>query len=114
MKSRPVAFFCSCCQDKPPRKGGRYCTKCHNAKMREWRKTHPIEGLARKKQNCRAYTHQLIKRGKLTKGPCEVCGSPEVESHHDDYDQPRNVRWFCKAHHRALHKAAPAQNPRLR
>jgi len=100
--------LCSTCGQNPVRNGQErgYCSGCHNAKMREWRKTHPLTGGARMKMNCRAYTHVLICRGKLVKGPCEVCGVSDVESHHDDYTNPREVRWLCTTHHRALHKAA--------
>lgn len=52
--------------------------------------------------NCRAYTHVYIKRGKLIPQPCEVCGNPEVQSHHDDYSKPLQVRWLCRVHHLEL------------
>lgn len=39
--------------------------------------------------------------GRLTRLPCEVCGSTDrVEAHHDDYSRPLDVRWFCFRHHR--------------
>jgi hypothetical protein len=72
--------------------------------MREWRKTHPLVGDARRRANCRSYTHVLVARGHLTKGPCEVCGISDVEAHHDDYSDPRRVRWLCVAHHRGVHQ----------
>lgn len=46
-----------------------------------------------------------IKTGRLKKLPCEVCGEPIVEAHHDDYDKPLDVKWLCKKHHHELHKA---------
>lgn len=72
--------------------------------MREWRKTHPLEGLAKKKDIARSYALVYLKRGKLTKKLCEVCGAESTEMHHDDYDKPLDVRWFCRAHHLKLHK----------
>lgn len=45
-----------------------------------------------------------IRRGELSRGPCEVCGClKRVEGHHDDYSRPLNVRWLCKRHHIAAH-----------
>lgn len=65
---------------------------------------------ARKKANCRAYTNELIRRGKLTRGPCEDCGSTEkVQPHHDDYDDPRNVRWKCADCHWKHHHSGPSK-----
>ncbi len=42
--------------------------------------------------------------GNLHEKPCEVCGSLSVVAHHDDYDQPLNVRWLCQAHHKQWHE----------
>lgn len=46
-----------------------------------------------------------IKKGRLKRGPCEVCGNMKSEAHHDDYAQPLNVRWLCHFHHLAMHRA---------
>lgn len=46
-----------------------------------------------------------LRRGLVTKQPCEVCGSAEVDGHHDSYDTPMIVRWRCRLHHNALHRA---------
>ena len=34
-----------------------------------------------------------------------MCGASKVESHHEDYMKPLEVKWLCRAHHRALHVA---------
>lgn len=57
----------------------------------------------RLKNKCRAYTNSYIKRGKLERGVCEVCESDKVEAHHDDYNKPLEVRWFCRKHHLEYH-----------
>lgn len=50
-------------------------------------------------------TDRAIKKGILVRQPCEVCGSTEQNrAHHDDYNQPLKVRWFCEKHHREYHK----------
>lgn len=44
-----------------------------------------------------------IYAGRLSRQPCEVCGHPYTEAHHDDYSQPLAVRWLCRSHHRRRH-----------
>ena len=39
-----------------------------------------------------------LKNGMLVKGMCEVCGSTEVDAHHDDPYDTLNVRWLCRSH----------------
>lgn len=44
-----------------------------------------------------------IRSGNLVKKPCEVCGAEKVCGHHDDYNEPLNVRWLCQSHHKQWH-----------
>ncbi len=97
---------CTLCITDERAPKSRWCRDCKARYMREWRKSHPLSEAARVRANCRSYTHVLVARGHLTKGPCEICGVPEVEAHHDDYSKPRLVRWLCVAHHRDHHKQA--------
>jgi len=48
--------------------------------------------------------NQLIRSGKIKKGPCVVCGVNEirVEAHHEDYTKPFEVVWLCTKHHSNL------------
>jgi len=71
--------------------------------MREWRKTHRLEGEALIRQRVRAYARVYLKRGKLKRQPCAVCGSPDSQMHHADYSKPLKVTWLCRLHHLALH-----------
>lgn len=73
------------------------------AYMREWRKTHPLTPEQKRKDICRSYTAVLIKRGKIERLPCSVCGE-KAQAHHPDYNDPRRVRWLCREHHMDLHK----------
>lgn len=43
-----------------------------------------------------------VKKGTLIRLPCEVCGDPKSQAHHDDYSQPLAVRWLCFKHHREV------------
>ena len=56
----------------------------------------------REKLRRRAYGRMwgAIRAGRLVRKPCEVCGNPEVDGHHDDYSLPLKVRWLCRKHHK--------------
>jgi ribosomal protein S27AE len=43
-----------------------------------------------------------IRRGKLKRKPCVVCGSEKVQAHHEDYLKQLEVVWLCRKHHRRL------------
>jgi hypothetical protein len=55
------------------------------------------------KWKARYAVDNAIRDGRLTKQPCEVCGSLKVEGHHSDYRKKLDVRWFCRKHHSNLH-----------
>ncbi len=57
---------------------------------------------------------RAIARGDLVRQPCEECaGEPRwpylalqpAVAHHDDYSKPLDVRWLCREHHYAFHRA---------
>lgn len=100
-----MKLICPRCEKNPKEIGAPYCAECHAAKQREWRSKNPMTDEQRMKANARSYLHVYVKRGKVKKGPCEVCGATEVEAHHDDYTKPLEVRWRCKDHHLELHGA---------
>lgn len=64
-----------------------------------WRKRNPKAAWA---HSC---LQSALRRGLIEKEPCEVCGSVDVDGHHDNYDEPGKVRWLCRKHHKAHHKA---------
>jgi hypothetical protein len=55
----------------------------------------------------KVYARNLIayrlRRGTITRQPCEVCGKEMGEAHHDDYSRPAEVRWLCREHHELAH-----------
>ncbi len=64
----------------------------------------PLTGEQRRRDIVRSTVSVNLKRGKITRQPCEVCGTAEnVEAHHDDYSKPLQVRWLCRAHHNQHH-----------
>lgn len=46
-----------------------------------------------------------VRDGRLIKQPCEKCGNPKAQAHHDDYSKPLDVRWLCIPHHNEHHIA---------
>lgn len=81
-----------------------YCKKCHAEYMRANRKKQAEMAPEEKmKVLARQYLNVYLRRGKVVKKPCEVCGSENSQAHHDDYSKPLEVRWFCREHHLDLH-----------
>ena len=73
----------------------------------EYKKRHP------KKARAHQLVRNALRRGELTRQPCEACGtSNHVIAHHGDYDQPLAVRWLCEDHHKEWHRInGEAKNP---
>lgn len=61
-------------------------------------KKHPKKLAAR-----RAVTY-AVKTGKLVKRPCEGCGNPLAQAHHEDYEKKLDVRWLCSECHGKEHR----------
>lgn len=94
---------CLECRENP-RKGQRLCLACHAAYIREWRKSHALKPEERRKMNARSYAHTYLKRGKLEKLACELCGSVNSQMHHPDYSKPLEVTWLCRVCHLNWHR----------
>ena len=68
--------------------------KAHkNANNNRMRLKHP------EKFKARQMLRNAVAAGTIVKGFCEMCGDPDTEGHHDDYDKPLEARWFCHQHH---------------
>lgn len=57
----------------------------------------------RHKKNAHLKVFRAVRAEKITKLPCEICGNPKSEAHHEDYSQPLNVKWLCQYHHGKVH-----------
>lgn len=83
----------------------RNCLACHNKYMRANRKRHKdLTPEQKLKANCRSYVNVYIKRGKISKQSCSVCGNIKAEAHHEDYSKPLDIIWLCRLHHLELHQ----------
>ncbi len=59
--------------------------------------------LIRERKKVRRKTNDLIKKGKLRKKSCVVCGKKTVLPHHEDYSNPFKVIWLCEEDHKDYH-----------
>lgn len=121
---------CSVCGATKPTSHFRcsQCKDCLNAKSRLWKSRNREKARAASKKSRARYCAEnkakiaaynkayywshldearakwqvryAVKMGRLIRLPCEVCGSPKSEAHHDDYSKPLDVRWLCRPHHR--------------
>lgn len=103
---KPICSKCNC-ELEPTRTGKqRYCKKCHADNMKQSRPNYSgLTDEQRLKSNARAYLRVYIKRGKIVKHPCSVCGDKNSQAHHEDYSKPLEVSWYCRKHHLEHHHA---------
>lgn len=59
---------------------------------------------SQQKRRASVAVHNAVKRGKMKKLSCEICGDPKSEAHHPDYDKPLDVMWLCRKHHADIHR----------
>ena len=76
------------------------------AKTARRRRRDPAE---QAKAACRRLLRSALEMGKMTRQPCEVCGSTPADGHHDDYLKPLGVRWLCPVHHSQQHAEAKGE-----
>ena len=103
------------------------CKDCDKARRKNWRVTNNM--LAKEKDmeryrqkkfeypekiSARLAVNYAIRKGVLTRGPCGVCGSSEVEAHHCDYMKPLDISWLCKEHHALWHRHLKAYDSKHR
>jgi hypothetical protein len=58
----------------------------------------------KKKRKAHQAVQTAVRNGSLVRQPCERCGTPESEAHHEDYDKVLDVMWLCPEHHAELHR----------
>jgi len=91
------------------------CSECNIAQIKKYRekpkqkqKIQNALYLDKKKNKkhhlARWRLHSAIKKGAITRDPCEVCGEVKTEAHHEDYDKPLDVTWLCRRCHCAFHR----------
>ena len=89
-------FCCLDCSDKAEKKSNAIRAKRYLANQEN-----------HKKHLIRMATDRMLKKGKLQKHSCCICGSDNnIQMHHTIYkeDYLSAVMWLCKQHHEQLHK----------
>lgn len=56
------------------------------------------------KHKARIKLQYHVRKGKIKRQPCKICGDRKVHGHHDDYNKPLEVRWLCPYHHHEHHE----------
>jgi hypothetical protein len=81
------------------------CKNCRTVRMRNARASGaaPYQYSARTKAV--ATLGVYVRRGKVQRLPCAVCGEVKVRAHHADYAKPLDVVWLCRRHLNELHPA---------
>lgn len=93
------------------------CRICNSERIRKYK----VPGY--NSENCKRYNEKnkekraahrkvqhALKNMILKKDPCSICGNLKSEAHHNDYNKPLEVIWFCRAHHAAHHEIKRKQN----
>jgi len=85
------------------------CRDCDSVKTKKYRQTAASaesdkrSRKGNKKVGTRSSFNTRVKRGKIIKQPCSVCGLTPAEGHHEDYSKPYDVVWLCRKHHAERH-----------
>jgi hypothetical protein len=58
----------------------------------------------KRRAKCHNAVAKAIKSGELVRSPCIKCGDVNSLAHHEDYDKPLEVIWFCQPCHKQRHK----------
>lgn len=58
----------------------------------------------RRRVKCHNAVARAVKLGTLERHSCCICGSAKTIAHHESYDRPLDVVWYCQPHHKARHK----------
>lgn len=64
----------------------------HNAYQRRRYHMDPV-------YRAKALAQSLARRAHPVARPCEQCGDPCADRHHDDYGKPTEIRWLCRGCH---------------
>lgn len=83
----------------------KYCKRCKIKRSNSTRhKYSEMTEFEKLKAKTRRHSRALVKAGLVKKTPCDVCGNPNSEIHHNDYRDAWHFRWLCKKCHTNVHQ----------
>lgn len=88
-------------------------SKTEKGKLSESKGTKKFRENNPEKKKAKEMARYATITGKLKKQPCEICGDPKVQRHHEDYSKPLEVRWLCAKHHAEIHVLKRRRNETL-
>ena len=91
----PIGGRCATCDQYHDREGQRLCASCHAEYQRQWRRKRTRQYRAAVREVSRAEARV----GMIPRGPCTVCGDPDVELHHPDHEVPDITVWMRRRCH---------------
>ena len=72
--------------------------KAAAAISKRWRKED------KRRTQCHNAVTRAIRKGIMERKPCCICGSLDSYAHHESYDKPLAVIFYCQPHHKERHK----------
>lgn len=100
----------------------KYCLECKVKVRKEndvmWQHDYYMKNQTTKLEQSKKYNQSekgraseklrsAVRYGKIERQPCEVCGTPKAEGHHQDYTKLLEVTWLCRKHHAEQHLREP-------
>ena len=58
----------------------------------------------KRRTQCHNAVTRAIRKGVLTAENCCKCGAEKTYAHHESYDRPLDVQWYCQPCHKQRHK----------
>lgn len=84
--------------DFGPNKNSAKSQSAKLSRSARWKQANPLACWAH------AATHAALRRGLISRQPCQACGAEPTDAHHEDYHAPLQIVWLCSSCHKAVHR----------
>lgn len=88
---------CKLCTTIYARETGRHKYKVKRNYLQTYYQKYPA------KKKAHSAIQNALRRVKIKRYPCIICGDTKSEAHHNDYEKPLDVVWLCRKHHQEHH-----------